>query len=96
MLMPNNLVGSLAQADDGTIQTQNLGLEIERTNSDVINGGAGSGWQAVFYRPLVEVPPKWFIRLVIFDDGSGVVLPASSVVTLRMQRQVIPTDFSTQ
>lgn len=94
MLMPTNLVGSQAQADGGgTININNSGLEIFRTGSDLVNG-VSSGWQSVFFDNPVDIPPKWFLRVAIYDDGSGLVLPAGTSVLLRAVQQIVPKDFA--
>ena len=99
MLMPNNLVGSTTQDDSGDVSgvnPNNLGLLIPQSVTDLINGVTG-GFQEIFYDGLpIELPPRWFMRVAILDDGSGLQLPAGTQVTLRFMQQKIPVDFATR
>jgi hypothetical protein len=42
-----------------------------------------------------DIPPGWFLRLVILDNNGGIgVVPVGTVITLRMLRAIIPIDFT--
>ena len=98
MLMPNNLVGSTTQDDSGDVSgvnPNNLGLLIPQSVTDLINGSGAGGFQEIFYDGLpIEVPPRWFLRVAILDDGSGLQIPAGTQITLRFMQQKIPVNFA--
>lgn len=101
-LCPPSMFGSQAQDESGTVgglNLNNIGIELRKTGNDLLNQTAGTdgGMQLFFFNegPVI-VPPKWFIRLVIIDDGSGAnVLFPGTTVQMRALQQIIPTNFPT-
>ena len=60
MMMPNNLVGSASQDSSGTINTQNVGIELNQENSDLINNSVNpAGYQTIFF-PDCDLPQDGF------------------------------------
>jgi hypothetical protein len=103
-LCPNNLVGSRAQDPNAGhlsgINPTNLGVALASSgafgflnDTNPNDGGLfQNSWAA--FTPIV-VPPKWFLRLVFFDNGGGaLVLPPGTTATLRAAVQVIPINFT--
>lgn len=94
-LMPNNLVGSQVVATPGSniagINPNNLGVELTPIQGNLINSAAppNGGMQTYEVELPIDVPPGWFLRFVILDNGAGPILPADCQITMRMMREII-------
>jgi hypothetical protein len=98
-LCPGSMQGSSVQDDSGTINGVNLnnvGIQINATLFNLLNDTTGikGGIQEVVFEGPIEIPPLWFLRFCIYDDGSGLnVLRAGSTVSIRAQQQIIQLGF---
>jgi hypothetical protein len=97
-ICPNNLVGVTIEPEGSIAQLaiNSLGLELVPTGSDLSNDSlGGAGYQTIFYEDF-DLPPRWFIRVAILDDGSNATpfVPDGTSIFLRFQQQVIPIKFS--
>jgi hypothetical protein len=100
-LMPNNLVGSLASPQNtggvSGFNPNNVGIELPKVETDLMNtvGPPQGGLVSLMVQNPFDIPPGWFLRLVILDNNGGIgVVPVGTVITLRMLRAIIPIDFT--
>jgi hypothetical protein len=95
-LMPNNLVGSLSSigAGIGGFQQKNVGVELQKLISDISNDTVTTtGIQTFVFAAPIEVPPGWFIRLLILDNESGAQLTAGTQLAMQFARAQVPINF---
>ena len=97
-ICPNAYQGITVEPDGvlAELQINSLGLELVPTNSDLSNDTlGGAGYQTIFYEDF-DLPPRWFIRVAILDDGSNATpfVPDGTQLFLRFQQQVIPIKFA--
>lgn len=99
-ICPNAFQGVIIEPDGliANLAINQLGLELVPIGSDLSNASGGvAGYQSIFYEDF-DLPPRWFIRVVIFDDGSNATsfVPDGTLIFLRFQQQVIPINFAEQ
>ena len=94
-LCPNSMVGSAPSGADGAVSgllPQNFGVPLEKlTRQQQENTLA---FLVADPSPII-VPPGWFLRYQMFDNGGGPnFLPAGTKITVTMLRQIIPANFA--
>lgn len=97
-ICPNALQGKQIEPEGliSQLDVNSIGLELEQVAADLVNDiSSNGGYQTIFFDDF-DLPPRWFIRVLILDDGSNATpfVPNGTQIFFRFQQQVIPITFA--